>query len=193
MKKLKRYIVKYVIILFVFALNETSVAQTDESFINQNLNLFSRYRLSVGYVSLLIDDSNFEFRHPFFNWSYRSSGFNKASSSFGVEFAFEPGVNGLIVSKILDDGSDFGFFFVPYAKLGPEMRFGKNTFVAASAGFILVTYEKFFPLPFLGLNNFYLIPLNEKLNIEVEAGFHTTFSHDNLPLLTYINIGISFN
>jgi len=176
--------------LLLIILNQSLIPQSNES-----INPLSRYRISFGYVNLLLEDSDFEFHHPFFNWSFRSSGFDKASSSLSIEFAFEPGINGLIVSKkIFSGGTDFSLFFIPYAKFGPEMRLGKNIFLGISLGLILASYEtSFFPFPFFGVNGFYLVELNESLNIEIESGFHSTFSPEKLPLLFYITAGISFN
>lgn len=182
----------YFIVLFsiLFFLENKPVLSQDQTELNDRL---SRYRFSLGVIDLLIKDSDFKFNHTFFNWSFRSSGFDKSSSSIKVKFAFEPGLNGLILSKkTLNDGTDFSLYFVPYAKFGPEIRLSKNFFLGASAGLIAIVYDRFIPLPFFGINNFYLIPLNESLNIEIESGFHSTFSPEKLPLLFYFSAGISF-
>jgi hypothetical protein len=185
---------KFFIFVLLLLISGSIFSQSNDKAFNESTNLLSRYRFSGGYVNLLLEDAGFEFRHPFFNLSFRSSGFEKASPSFQIKLSFEPGINGLIVNKkILDDGTDLNIFFVPYAKFGPEMKLGRNVLLGGSLGLILITYEKFFPFPFLGLNSFYLIPMNEKLNIEIESGFHTTFSPENLPLLFYITAGVSFN
>jgi len=174
-------------------ISENTLSQTNEEFINSNLNLLSRFRLSVGYVELLENDYDYNFRHPFFNVSFRSSGFDKASSSFGVKFAFDSGINGLIISNETS-ATDFSLYFVPYAKLGPEMRLYNNIFLSPCAGFLFVFFETAFGvLPFAGINSFYLLPLNDHLNIELEGGFHTSFYPEDLPVLFYITAGISYN
>jgi hypothetical protein len=183
---------KSFIFILLFLKSECLFSQSNDEALNENADLLSRYRLSAGYVSLLLDESIFDFHYPFFNFSYRSSGFTKTSSQFQIRFAFEPGVNGLILSNV-DYGTDFTLYFVPYAKYGPEMKLGENLFLGGSFGVIIITYVKFSPVPFFGLNNFYLIPLSEKFNLEIEGGFHTTFSPDKLPLLFYITAGITVN
>jgi hypothetical protein len=177
--------------IFCFMISFTqTVAQIKDDQIHYNSERLSRFRLSLGYVNLLYDDSNFEFRHFFLNLSFRSSGFNRNSDAFKIKFAFEPGVNGLIISN--DYANDFNLYLTPYAKFGPEIKMGQNLFLGASLGLVLVTFEsRFFPLPFLGMNGFYLFELNENFSVELESGFHTTFSPDKLPYLVYISAGIS--
>ncbi|MBE7477074.1 MAG: hypothetical protein HS131_10135 [Ignavibacteriales bacterium] len=145
----------------------------------------SRFRLSLGYVDLL---SNYdEFRYPFINLSYRSSGFDRSSYNVKVDLAFELGINTLIITYKHSD--DYNVYFLPYAKFGPEIRLYRNLFIAGCAGLALATYDlNFAPAPFLGLNGFYLFELNNKLSLELESGIHTTFGW---PLLFYITIGIS--
>jgi len=183
------------IFLLIFIISGIGIPQTSSNPVKDNSILLSRYRLSLGYVSLLSEDANFEFRHLFFNLSFRSSGFDKASSSFKIKLAFEPGINGLIIAeKDFYNELYFNLYFVPYAKFGPEVRLSKNIFLGGSFGLILASYESsFFPLPFAGLNSFYLIELNENLFIELESGFHTTFSPGKLPYLIYITAGLSLN
>jgi hypothetical protein len=88
----------------------------------------------------------------------------------------------------------FDLYLLPYAKFGPEIRLSKNIFLGGSLGLVLVSYEtSFFPFPFAGLNSFYLIELNKNLFIELEGGFHTTFSPGRLPYLVYFTAGLSLN
>jgi hypothetical protein len=143
----------------------------------------------------LSEDDNYEFDHFFFNLSFRSSAFEVDSSSVKVGFSFEPGVNGLIIAEKVDNNKlFFDLYFVPYAKFGPEIRLDKNIFLGGSLGLVLVSYESsFFPFPFVGLNSFYLFGLNENLFIELEGGFHTTFSPGRLPYLVYFTAGLSLN
>ena len=183
------------IFLLILIISNIGASQTSGIQVDDKSILLSRYRLSFGYVDLLSEDDNYEFRHFFFNLSFRSSAFEVDSSSAKVGFAFEPGVNGLIIAEKVDNNKlFFDLYFVPYAKFGPEIRLGKNIFLGGSLGLVLVAYESsFFPLPFAGLNGFYLIELNKNLFIELESGFHTTFSPGKLPYLVYITIGLSLN
>lgn len=187
---MKNKISLLLIFCFIISFGKTmSQVKTDR--LHYDSERLSRFRLSLGYVNLIEDDSNFEFSHYFFNLSFRSSGFSKNSDALTVKFAFEPGVNGLIISN--DYSHDCNLYFTPYAKFGPEIKLGQDLFLGVSLGIVLVTYESsFFPLPFLGMNGFYLIELNNNLSVELESGFHTTFSPENLPFLVYISAGISF-
>jgi hypothetical protein len=167
--------------------------QTDSVITNDNNDRLSRYRLSLGTVNLLMADDNYEFRHFFFNVSFRSSGFNKDLSSFKIKFAFEPGVNGLIVAqKNANNEMTYDLFLVPYAKFGPEANIVKNLHLGLSLGLVLGSYKStFFPLPFAGINCFYLLEIKNNLYLEFETGFHTSFSRGTLPYLVYLTVGIS--
>ncbi len=186
---------KYILlILFLIIISfNVVISQTNNNHVNDNSTRLSRFRLSFGYVSLLLEDNNSEFRHLFFNLSFRSSGFDKTSPSFKIKFAFEPGINGLVIAqKKFNNESNFYLYFVPYAKFGPEIKLSKNLFFGSSLGIVLAFYESsFFPLPFFGLNGYYLFELNKKFSIEIESGFHTTFSPNKLPYLVYFTIGLS--
>lgn len=179
-------------ILLLLIPNET-LPQTDSTISDNNLNRLSRYRLSVGAVNLLIEDNDFEFRHFFFNVSFRSSGFNKASSSFKIKFAFEPGVNGLIIAqKTYNNDMSYELYFVPYAKFGPEARIVKNLHLGLSLGLVLASYEsEFFPIPFTGANCYYLLEIKKDFYLEFETGFHTIFSPGKLPYFVYLTVGAS--
>ena len=166
------------------------ISQTNDGQINENSNQLSRFRLSLGHVSFLSRDDTFEFRHFFFNLSFRSSGFSRTTDSFNIGWAFEPGVNGLIVSQRYT--SRVNLYFTPYAKFGPEIKLSRDLFLGASLGLVLATYESgFYPLPFFGVNGFYLVELTEHASIELESGFHSTFSPTELPLLFYFTVGVS--
>ena len=186
---------KYFSLLFVLIIlsSDIGISQTDNIRVTNNSVRLSRFRLSAGYVSLLSVDEDFEFRHLFFNLSFRSSGFDKSSSPFKIKLAFEPGINGLIISeKDYNEEQQFSIYFIPYAKFGPEMRLTKNLFLGGSLGFGLASFESAFALfPFFGLNGFYLFDLNDNLSIEFETGFHSTFSSNNVPYLIYFTIGLS--
>ena len=181
----------YPLTLF-FIINSFSISfpQSNSDLDDNALEKLSRFRLSFGYVYLLAEDDNFSFRHPFFNLSFRSSSFDRSSSDFKVKIAFEAGINGLIIAnKDFNDANNFSFYFLPYAKFGPDIRLYKNLFLAGSAGLALASYESnFAPLPFIGLNGFYLYELNDSFSLELESGIHTSLG---LPVFFYVTIGIS--
>lgn len=179
---------------FLILFSSTTFSQIDSLNTAPEPERLSRYRLSIGYVSLLSQNNNYEFRHFFFNISFRTCGFDKASSSFKVKWALEPGLNGLIISQKGNySGTDFDLYFVPYAKFGPEARIVKNLHIGMSLGMVAAFYQSSFGLvPFGGLNGYYLLEIENNIFIEFETGFHTTFSPGgNLPYLLYLTVGIS--
>lgn len=178
------------ILVSLIVSSDTVIPQTTDNQINNNSDRLTRVRSAFGYVRLLSEDNNFEFRHLFFNLSYRTSGFDKNSSLFKIKFAFEPGVNGLIISHKYVDKVDL--YFTPYAKFGPEIKLSQNLFLGSCLGIVWATYESaFIPLPFFGLNGFYILELNKNFALEFESGFHSTFSQNKLPLLVYFTVGVS--
>ena len=179
--------------ILLLLISTKTFSQTDTVNNTPDVERLSRYRLSLGGVNLLVEDDNYEFRHFFFNVSFRSSGFSKASSSFQIKFAFEPGINGLIIAqKDFNNDLTFNLFFVPYAKFGPEARIIKNLYLGVSLGLSIASYESALGiLPFAGVNSYYLLDIGSKLHLEFETGFHTTFSPGNLPYLVYLTVGIS--
>jgi hypothetical protein len=187
---LMKNIIYLLFIFFIISGLTVSSPQSNSDLDSSNFVKLSRFRLSVGYVNLLSEDNNYTFRHPFFNLSFRASGFDRSSSKFKIKIAFELGINGLIIAnKDFYNSNNFSFYFLPYAKFGPDIRLDKNIFLAGSVGLALATYENnFAPLPFIGLNGFYLYELNRKFSIELESGIHTSFG---LPLLLYITVGVS--
>lgn len=172
-------------LFFLFNCLSISYPQLDTTLEENHPEKLSRLRLSVGYVDLLGDEDEFAF--PFFNLSFRSSGFDRTSSKFMVKLAFELGINTLII--FYENNDDMDVYFLPYAKFGPDIRLYNNLFIAGSAGLAFATYEgNFAPVPFLGLNGFYLVELNEKFSLELESGIHTSFGW---PVLFYVTVGIS--
>jgi len=181
---MKIFVLTY-FIFFLFNCLSISFPQSDTSLNDNHFEKLSRLRLSVGYVDLFGDDDDFGL--SFFNLSFRSSGFDRSSSKFMVKLAFEVGINALIIShKHVDD---VDLYFLPYAKFGPDIRLYNNLFIAFSAGLAFATYGgNFAPVPFLGLNGFYLFELNEKFSLELESGIHTSLGW---PLFFYVTVGIS--
>ena len=167
------------------------LAQTDLYSAGKERERLSRYRLAIGYCRIVPEESGFDFKHYFLNLSYRTSGFSASSHSISVSGFLEGGVNALIMSEI--DHNGFGTYFTPYGKLGPEINLTGNTFLSGSIGLVLITYGYYFgPVPFVGINAFYLLKLNNDLFLEIETGFHTTFPNvDKLPYLMYLNLGLS--
>ena len=184
---------KSIYLLFVFfVISSSTIAlpQSNSDLDSSNFVKLSRFRLSIGYVNLFEEDDDISFKHPFFNLSFRSSSFDRSSSKFKVKLAFEPGINGILIAdKDFGNQLNYSFYFLPYAKFGPDIRLDKNLFLAGSVGLALASYESnFAPLPFIGLNGFYLYELNQKFSIELESGIHTSIG---LPVFLYVTIGIS--
>ena len=179
--------------ILLLLISTKTFSQTDTVNNTPDVERLSRYRLSLGGVNLLIEDDNYEFRHFFFNVSFRSSGFSKESSSFKIKFAFEPGINGLMIAERNSNNIlDFDLFIIPYAKLGPEARVVKNLFMGISVGLIFpFLNERFGAYPFAGVNSYYLLDIGNSFHLEFETGFHTTFSGGSLPYFLYLTVGIS--
>jgi len=180
-------------LLFVFLIISSStfsLPQSNSDLDSSSFTKLSRFRLSVGYVNLFEEDNDISFKHPFFNLSFRSSSFDRSSSMFKVKLAFETGINGILIAdKYFGNRLNYNFYFLPYAKFGPDIRLDKILFLAGCAGLALASYESnFAPLPFIGLNGFYLYELNHKFSIELETGIHTSIG---LPVFFYVTIGIS--
>ncbi len=173
---------------FFFIIPFNILAQDLLDIKEQSSSNLSRLKMQMGYVSLIQQKFQPEFRNYFLNLSYRSSGFNESSKPFTINFAFEPGVNFLFA----DARDSYSLWLFPYAKFGPEMKITNNVFFGGSLGLLLLTdFENFAPFPFWGVNSFYQINLSGNLNAEIEAGFHSAFYFDNLSYLTYVSIGIS--
>lgn len=158
--------------------------------------LLSRFRISGGFVTVLSEEVTFEINHPFLNISYRSSDFDKFSSSFKLKGAYEVGLNALLIAdKTPNTRNAFSLYPLPYVKVGPELRLHKNLFLAVSGGLAFIYFASSFGvIPFTGLNGFYLIRLGEKTCLEFESGFHAPLTSLNkLPFLTYFTVGLSFD
>ncbi len=88
---------------------------TDKSF------LLSRTRISGGFVTVLSDESTYEIDFPFLNISYRSSAFDKFSSSLKLKGSFEIGLNALLIAdKTPNTKNNFTLFPLPYLKAGKQ-------------------------------------------------------------------------
>lgn len=170
--------------LFLLIFPQFLNAQTTDPSAQKDAFKLSRTTLSVGYVVLLPAKSNDLFRSSFFNIHRRISEFDQYTKPFKFGFFFEPGVNILLPIE-----SKSFSLPMPYFKGGPEMKITNEFYVGVSFGFNLLLYGRsFLPVPFNGLNIFYLTSISKKNFIELETGFHTVlpFSSD---LLFYFNVG----
>lgn len=134
----------------------------------------SRLKLSCGYIigknSEAAEDS------PFLNFDYRATELNSLPDQFDFGFAAEAGVNFL------------NGFFPFYLKAGPEIVLVKNIIASINIGYSGIFV---YPVPFYGLNSFYLLALSNSIYLEFESGFHFFFEKYNK--LFYFNAGISVN
>ncbi len=170
--------------LFLLSIPQFLNAQSADSLTQKDNIKLSRTTLSAGYVSLSHANNNDDFSSVFLNVHRRISEFDQYTKPFKLGFFFEPGVNLLIPI-----GREYSLP-MPYFKGGPEMKVNNNLYAGASLGFILILYGKFLPLPFNGLNIFYLTNISNKIFVEFEGGVHTVlpFAPD---LLFYFTAGIS--
>jgi hypothetical protein len=163
-------------------------AQTQESITTQDTIKLSRTTLSSGYALLITQDNNTHFNTAFLNVHLRANGFNEFSKIYAVSWSFEPGVNVLVpINK--------NTLPIPmiYVKSGPEFKVSNRVYFAISAGLNVLIWDRAgFPLPFCGINIFYLTNFLKRQFLEFETGFHTTIPFTP-ALLFYITLGISFH
>ena len=162
-------------------------AQTSEDTATQDTIKLRRTTLATGYVSLSPWEHEINYNSAFFNIHLRGTRFNEYTEAFKVAWSFEPGINILIPLK----GKAYSYP-MPYFKTGPEMKISDKVYAATTIGINTIIYEGgFFPIPFTGLNIFYLSDISTKRVWELETGFHTTIPF-SAAFLFYITIGISF-
>ncbi len=148
----------------------------------------SRATVSVGYVIHSPSKTNDNFQAVFLNIHGRISEFNQFTKPLKIGLFFEPGVNMLLPVPV--KGEVFSLP-MPYFKGGPEIKINNELYASLSVGFNLFLYgRQFFPLPFNGINIFYLTNISEKNFIELESGVHTLLPFTS-DLLFYINVGFS--
>ena len=178
----------YSFILFiVFCFIYLPLFPQERSSLNDFENTLTRNRIQIGYSSIIREDDKPELKNVFLNLNHRSSKFNPYTKSFKINWALEPGINFLLI----DDNDIKGLGVVPYGKVGPEMSLFKNMFIGGNVGIGASLFNYFFIYPFVGLNAYYLIPLDKNLFIELESGFHTSYVKHSQPYLIYIAGGIS--
>jgi len=156
------------IIVLVCPLNTLPQTNVDSS------ETLSRLKLSVGYFGGKYSEVGEN--RPFFNLNFRATQLLKYENPIQFSFAFEAGVN--LVSSL----------FPLYAKTGPELEIIKNFILAGNVGCMGILI---YPVPFYGVNGFYLIQLSKNFNLEIEGGFHSSFWIVTEPTY-YISFGISF-
>lgn len=158
--------------------------------------LLSRVKISGGFVTVLSEERNFDIDYPFLNLSYRSSGFDKFSSSLKLKGAYEVGLNALLIAdKTPASRNAFALFPLPYFKVGPELRLYRNIFLAANGGLAIIPFPASLgAIPFIGVNTFYLVRFGDSTCIEFETGFHMPIiNFSNTAYLTYLTVGIAFD
>jgi len=163
-----------IIIIFIVTTNIFSQIDLDSQNVETNKTL-SRLKLSGGYFIGKYSEVGEDF--PFLNFNFRATQLNKISNQFDVGLALEAGVNFT------------GGLFPLYAKAGPEIKVIDNIIVGANLGYLGIFI---YPIPFYGLNAFYLFEISKNIFIELESGFHSSFTEKNAPIV-YINFGISVN
>ena len=177
----------YVIVLAAILVCPVSARETPSQTDNENIGL-TRSRILFGYSGVYMHDEEPMFRNVFFNFNYRTSGFDQFSKPFRVKWTFEIGLN---VATGIEKNNDYGGIIIPYAKTGPEMSLAKNIFIGGSMGLAAAVWAYFGVLPFAGVNSYYLLPVNNNLYVEFEFGFHTTFFSYKAPYLFYFSSGIA--
>lgn len=149
----------------------------------------NRFRLNLGYSSILQESRIPQFTNVFINLNYRTSNFDPFTKPFNVNWAMETGVN--IVPLGFDEGDLEGFFIIPYVKAGPEMNLLKQLYIGSSLGLAASIPFGFFT-PIVGLHTNYLYSLENNLYLEFELGFHTAIAAPEPPYAIYFSVGTSF-
>jgi len=176
---------KFLFFWFLFSI--IIFPQEKSNYLQENENKLSRSRILIGYSSVIQHKEKPNLKNIFMNVNYRFSNFNPFTKSFRVKWAFEVGLNGLsIQDKDLD-----GIAIIPYLKTGPEMSLIKNLFIGGSFGIAASVLGYFAVFPYAGINTYYLLPLDENIFLEFEAGYHTTFFLEKTPYLIYFSAGIA--
>ena len=174
--------------LFVVASFVCVNAQTSEDATTQDTIKLSRTTLASGYALLVTKDDKSHFNTAFINVHLRANGFNEFTKIYAVGWSLEPGVNVLV--PINNNTPPIPMIYV---KTGPEFKVSNKLYFAMSAGVNVLIWDRTgFPLPFCGLNIFYLSNIFKKEFLEFETGFHTTIPFSP-ALLFYITLGISFH
>lgn len=175
------------LVFFCFFIIYPIFSQENLASLKENENNLTRNRTQLGYSTIVRQNDKLELKNVFINLNHRTSGFNSFTKPFTVEWAFEPGINFLYI----DDIDINGLGIVPYVKAGPEMILSRNLFLGGNIGLGASLTNYFFIWPFVGVNIYYLIPLDKTLFLEFETGFHTTYTKDYTPYVIYLAVGIS--
>jgi hypothetical protein len=151
---------KFIFLIPIFFCTSNILSQGDsDSGITGESKTLSRLKLSGGYFigrnSEAGEDS------PFLNFNYYAAELNKSNDQFDFGFAAEAGV-------YMGSG-----FFPFYLKAGPEIVIIKNLIAGINIGYLGIFV---YPVPFYGLNSFYLLELSDSIYLEFESGFHSTFT-----------------
>ncbi len=164
----------FIVPVFFFSSNIFSLETSDSVTASESKTL-SRLKLSGGYFigkySEAWEDS------PFLNFNYHAAELNKTHDQFDFGFAAEAGV-------YINNG-----FFPFYLKAGPEIVIIKNLIAGINIGYLGIFV---YPVPYYGLNSFYLLELSNSIYMEFESGFHSSFTEKNTPVF-YFNAGFSVN
>jgi hypothetical protein len=164
----------FLIIILFYSTNITPQVISDSLNVKEYRTL-SRLKLSGGYFvgkySEVGKDS------PFLNLQFRATQLNKYSKDFDAGLSFEAGIN--LIKGL----------FPVYAKAGPEAKIIGNLIIGANVGFIGIFI---YPIPFYGFNSFYLFNIYNNIYLELESGFHSSFSEKNTPIF-YLSLGLSVN
>jgi hypothetical protein len=170
---MKRLFSLLIFIIF-YSINITPQVILDAENAEESKTL-SRLKLSGGYF--MGEYSEIGRNSPFINLNYRATELKKYVKGFEAGLSFEAGVN--VIKGV----------FPVYAKAGPEAKITGNLILGLNAGF---TGIFIYPIPFYGLNSFYLFNISDNIYLELESGFHSSFSEKKAPVF-YLSVGLSVN
>ena len=143
--------------------------------------LSRRFRLQPSLATTL-QSSSIDITIPFFvNFNYRNSQLDSADlkKNFTITFSTESGINVFTEE----------FFLLPYLKIGPELRISNYFYFDLHAGIgVSLPLWGIHPIPFIGSEIGYIIPLNDFYSIEFEAGMNGLSS----DFIYYISTALTF-
>jgi hypothetical protein len=177
----------FIIVALSFLFSPFYFAQSVNLISDDKDERLSRVHFTSGYNKMD------QYSYGLFNVSYHFTGLRRNSTNFNIDFSFESGINCLISNEQQDfNVTDFKFYFLPYAQLGPEFGINDNLFFNVNVGGSLYSYRggNAF-VPFYGLNTTYLFHFNDNFGLEFETGLNATLLTYRPITFFYVTIGLA--
>ena len=149
----------------------------------RNINS-KRFRLQLSAFTINDDNEFDDFSNLLLNINFRDSQINLSdiNNDFNISLSTETGINFLFNTKLI----------LPYAKIGPEIRYLKNIYADVHAGLgLLFGYNsaEYFTaaFPFWGWELGYIVQFSKNHSLELEFGINGIY----LPAFLYNSISFT--